>query len=97
MAAGLSLQPVYVVELSLRLSPMPVSVQRKELGDAQSLYAEIKKALETSEPRVLELTCEKAEEKRVSLLSSELVALQIYEKSAAGGGGSKRPGFTFDN
>ncbi|MCP9772521.1 hypothetical protein KBY66_07755 [Synechococcus sp. Tobar12-5m-g] len=87
---------MYVVELSLKLSPMPVSVQRKELSDAQALYAEIKTALETGQPRVLELSCEKAEEKRVSLLSSELVALQIYEKSAAGGGGSKRPGFSFD-
>ncbi|PZU96847.1 MAG: hypothetical protein DCF24_13460 [Cyanobium sp.] len=93
---GLSLQAVYVVELSLKLSPMPVSVQRKELGDAQALYDRIKNALESGQPRVIELTCEKAEEKRVSLLSSELVALQIYEKSAAGGGGSKRPGFSFD-
>ena len=87
---------MYVVELSLKLSPMPVSVQRKELSDAQALYGQIKAALESGQPRLLELTCEKAEEKRVSLLSSELVALQIYEKSAAGGG-SKRPGFSFDS
>jgi hypothetical protein len=61
---------VYVVELSLKLSPMPVSVQRKELADAQALYSQIMAVLESGHPRVLELSCEKAEEKRVSLLSS---------------------------
>jgi hypothetical protein len=87
---------VYVVELSMKLSPMPIAVQRKELGDAQALYGEIRGAMESGHPRVLELSCEKSEEKRVSLLSSELVAVQIYEKSTTGGGG-KRPGFSFDS
>jgi hypothetical protein len=88
---------VYVVELSLKLSPMPVSVQRKELADAQALYSQIMAVLESGHPRVLELSCEKAEEKRVSLLSSELVAVQLYERSAAGGTGTKRPGFSVDS
>jgi len=95
VASGLSFNPVYVVELSLKLSPMPISVQRKELTDAQTLYGEIKAALESGQPKVLELSCEKAEEKRISLLSSELVAVQLYEKSTTGGVGSKRPGFSF--
>lgn len=80
----------------MKLSPMPIAVQRKELGDAQALYGELRGAMESGHPRVLELSCEKAEEKRVSLLSSELVAVQIYEKSTTGGGG-KRPGFTTDS
>ena len=88
---------VYVVELSLKLSPMPVSVQRKELADAQALYSQIMAVLESGHPRVLELSCEKAEEKRVSLLSSELVAVQLYERSAAGCTGTKRPGFSVDS
>ncbi len=87
---------MYVVELSLKLSPMPIAVQRKELAAAQSLFGEIRAAMESGHPRVLELTCEKAEEKRVCLLSSELVGVQMYEKSAVGGG-SKRPGFSFES
>ena len=86
---------MYVVELSIRLSPMPVAVQRKELADAEALYNQVKQALETGSPRVLELRCEKDEDKRISLLSSELVAVQLYEKSAMGSSG-KRPGFSFD-
>ena len=86
---------MYVVELSIRLSPMPVAVQRKELADAEALYDQVKQALDTGSPRVLELRCEKDEDKRISVLSSELVAVQVYEKSAMGGSG-KRPGFSFD-
>lgn len=87
---------MYVVELSIRLSPMPVAVQRKELADAEALYTQVQQALETGSPRVLELRCEKDEDKRISLLSSELVAVQMFEKSAMGGSG-KRPGFSFDD
>ena len=83
---------MYVIELSLRLSPMPVAVQRRELEAAQALYGEVRQALEHGQPRVLELTCEKEEHKRISLLSSEIVAVQIYEKSATGTG-ARRPGF----
>ena len=86
---------MYVVELSLKLSPMPIAVQRKELVDAQDLYGQILQALEGSGPRVLELSCEKEPEKKVSLLTSEVVAVQMFEKSAAAAGG-KRPGFSFD-
>jgi len=86
---------MYVVELSLRLSPMPVAVQRKDLDAARSLYREVRQALESGQPKLLELTCEKDEHKSVTLLSSEVVSVQIYEKSAVGGGG-KRPGFSLE-
>jgi hypothetical protein len=87
---------MYVVELSLKLSPMPIAVQRKELADAQSLYDTVKQALEGGGSRVLELTCEKEADKKVSLLTSEVVAVQVYEKSASASSG-KRPGFSFDS
>jgi hypothetical protein len=84
---------MFVVELSLKLSPMPISVQRKELQAAQALYQEIRGAMQQGEPQLLELRCEKAEEKQVTLLSAEILAVQLYEKSALGAG-SKRPGFS---
>ena len=52
-------------------------------------------ALEQGQPRLLELTCEKVEGKRLSVLTSDLLAVQIYEKTAATGG-TKRPGFSFE-
>lgn len=74
---------------------MPIAVQRKEQSAAQDLYNQIKQAMESGQPRLLELNCEKEESKRISLLTSEVVAVQTYEKSSLGGG-SKRPGFSFD-
>jgi hypothetical protein len=87
---------VYVIELALRMSPVPISVQRKEQADAESLYQQIRQALEQGQPRMLELTCEKMEDKKVTMLISEVLAVQLYEKTA-GAGGSKRPGFSFDS
>ena len=86
---------MFVVELSLKLSPMPISVQRKELSAATALYEDIKRAMESGQPRLLELSCEKAEEKRIAVLSSEVLGVQMYEKSAMGAG-SKRPGFSIE-
>ena len=87
---------MYVIELALRMSPVPVSVQRKEAEAAEALYQQIRRALESGQPRLLELTCEKVEGKKVTLLTSEVLAVQLYEKTAATGG-SKRPGFSFDS
>ena len=87
---------MYIVELALRMSPVPVSVQRKELADADALYQQIRQAIDHGQPRLLELTCEKVDGKKVTLLVSEVLAVQLYEKASATGG-SKRPGFSFDS
>lgn len=83
---------MYIVELALRMSPMPVSVQRKELHDAEALYQQVRQSLEQGQPRLLELSCDKVEGKRLSVLTSDVLAVQIFEKASATGG-SKRPGF----
>ena len=84
---------MFVVELSLKLSPMPISVQRKSQEAAQSWYGEIHQAMESGHPQLMALRCEKSEEKQICLRSSEIVSVQLYEKSAMGAG-SKRPGFS---
>jgi len=89
-----SLIAVYVIEIALKLSPLPLSVERKELGEAEALYSQIKQCLQQGQNNVLELTCEKVEDKKVALLTGEVLAVQMYEKTAASGG-SKRPGFSF--
>jgi hypothetical protein len=45
---------------------------------------------------LIELTCEKDPHKRISVLSAELLAVQLYEKTTAGSGG-RRPGFSFES
>ncbi len=87
---------MYVIELALKFSPLSLSVQRKELTDAKNLYKQVRQAIERGQPRVLELSCEKVEDKKVAVLVAELLAVQIYEKTASSGG-TKRPGFSFES
>ena len=83
---------MYCIELTIKLSPMPLVVQRKEHADAQRLYSEVVDFIQKGNPRLLELTCEKVEDKRITVLVSEITAVQIYEKTSSST--SKRPGFS---
>jgi hypothetical protein len=85
---------MYIVEISLKLTPMPFSVQRKVLEDAQGIYDRVLEAMRSGTPQLLELTCEHQPEKKVTLLASEITAVQFYEKSGSAMTG-KRPGFAF--
>ena len=85
---------MYLIELALKLSPIPLSVQRKELDDAKDLYQFIKKSLSNGEPKLLELSCEQIEDKKIAVLISEVLAVQMYEKTSVVG--TRRPGFSFD-
>ena len=74
---------------------MPLIVQRKEHADAQRLYSEVIDSIQKGNQSFLELTCEKVENKRITVLASEITAVQIYEKTS--GSTSKRPGFSLQN
>jgi len=74
---------------------MPLVVQRKEHGDAQRLYSEVADAIQQGNQKLLELTCEKVEDKKITVLVSEITAVQIYEKTSTGT--SKRPGFSLQD
>ena len=86
---------MYCIEITIKLSPIPLIVQRKEHGDAQSLYSEVLDSIHKGNQRFLELTCEKVEDKKVAVLVSEISAVQIYEKTSSST--SKRPGFSLKN
>tara|TARA_Y100001968_G_scaffold293633_1_gene299678 strand:+ start:91 stop:354 length:264 start_codon:yes stop_codon:yes gene_type:complete len=87
---------VYCIELTIKLSPLPLIVQRKEHGDAKRLYSEVIDSIKKGNQKLLEMTCEKVEDKKITVLVSEIIAVQIYEKTSSSGG-SKRPGFSFQN
>ena len=82
---------MYCIELTIKFSPMPLVVQRKEHGDAQRIYSEVVNSIQKANQKLLELTCEKVEDKRITVLVSEITAVQIYEKTSSST--SKRPGF----
>ena len=88
---------MYSLEISLRYSPFPLSIQKKNYEDVKRIYDEIKEFMNSDNlnPTLIELSCEKVRDKLITVLAKEVISVQIYEKSAVAGG-SKRPGFSLD-
>ncbi len=88
---------MYSLEISLRYSPFPLSIQKKEYEDIKRIYDEIKDFMNSNNQNssLIELSCEKVQDKLITVLAKEVISVQIYEKSALAGG-SKRPGFSLD-
>jgi len=88
---------MYSLELSLRYSPFPIAIQKKELEDVKRIYDEIKNSMnETTETsKLIELRCDKVQDKLISVRAQEIISVQIYEKSSVAGG-AKRPGFSLN-
>ncbi|WP_017720035.1 hypothetical protein [Kamptonema formosum] len=84
---------MYIIDVALKLSPLPVSVQRKSAEDAEALYQEIVEAMRTGHPQILEIACDQVPDKKVSLLSSEICAIQKYQKSSTTAASGRAPGF----
>ncbi|MEI6379820.1 MAG: hypothetical protein WCO81_02880 [Cyanobacteriota bacterium ELA615] len=81
---------MYSIDLILRDTPLPISVQRKEKVDAESLYQAIKGNLDSDSRELLELTCEKEEDKKIAILTERIVAVSLSKKT---GGSARTPGF----
>ena len=88
---------MYSLEISLRYSPFPLSIQKKDYEDVKRIYNEIKDSMQGNDQNsnLIELSCEKVQDKMISVVAKEVISVQIYEKSAVAGG-SKRPGFSLD-
>ena len=87
---------MYSLELSLRYSPFPLSIQKKEFDDVKQIYDEIKSSMnETLESKLIELRCDKVQDKLIAVRSKEIISVQIYEKSSVAGG-AKKPGFSLN-
>ena len=88
---------MYLLELSMRYSPFPLSIQKKEFEDVKQIYDEIKNAMNENveSSNLIELRCDKVQDKLIAVRAKEVISVQIYEKSSVAGG-SKRPGFSLD-
>ena len=88
---------MYTLELSLRYSPFPLSIQKKEFEDVKTIYDAIKNSMsETLEnSKLIELSCDKVQDKLIAVKAGEIISVQIYEKSSVAGG-AKRPGFSLN-
>ncbi|NEP47672.1 MAG: hypothetical protein F6K65_02095 [Moorea sp. SIO3C2] len=83
---------MFTIDLILRNTPMPLSVQRKSEEEAQATYQEILTAMRSGHPQLLELSCDHQPEKKIGVLSDQISAAMISQKSGATGSG-RTPGF----
>ena len=87
---------MYTIELTLRYSPFPISIQKNDYEQALNIFNDIKSMMQDQNNNSLvNISCEKMKDKSVAVLAREIIAIQVYEKSALAGG-SKRPGFSLD-
>ncbi len=83
---------MFTIDIILKSTSVSLSVQRKLEGDAETVYQQVMDAIRASQPQILELTCEKNPEKKVAVLSSEISAVVVSQKSGASATG-RSPGF----
>ncbi len=83
---------MFSIDLSVKHTAMPLSVQKKEQGDADTLYQKIVDAMNSGQPKLLELTCDKQQDKKITVLSDQISAVIISQKSGMAATG-RPPGF----
>jgi hypothetical protein len=83
---------MFTIDLTLKNTPLPLSVQRKTAEGAEKTYQEVVKAMRSEKPELLELTCEHQPEKKIAVLANNIAGVMISQKSGAAGAG-RVPGF----
>lgn len=83
---------MFTIDLTLKTTPVPLSIQRKSAEEAQATYQEITKAMQATTPQLLELTCDHQPDKKIGVLSDQIGAVMISQKSGAAATG-RVPGF----
>ncbi|CBN58895.1 MULTISPECIES: hypothetical protein [Kamptonema] len=83
---------MFTIDIIVKSTSVSLSVQRKSADDADAVYQQVLEAIRATQPQVLELTCEKNPEKKVAVLSSEISAVVVSQKSGASATG-RSPGF----
>jgi hypothetical protein len=84
---------MFVIDITLKNSPITLSVQRKAEEDAKAVYQQVLTAVRSGNPVTLELTCEQMVGKIVGVLVSEVAAVQMSEKSSTATASGRPPGF----
>lgn len=84
---------MFTIELTLKHTAMPLSVQKKEQSEADALYSSITESLRSGGGHLVEIACDQQPHKRISVLGSEIAAVQIFEKSGTATASGRPPGF----
>ncbi|HLP90398.1 MAG TPA: hypothetical protein VK184_17655 [Nostocaceae cyanobacterium] len=83
---------MFTIDLSIKNTAFPVSVQRKTAEDAEAVYQLVLAAMRSGNPDIVELKCEGKTEKKIAVRASEISGIQISQKDGAATPG-RSPGF----
>lgn len=84
---------MFTIDLSIKNTAFPISVQRKTAEDAEAVYQLILAAMRSGNPDIVELKCEGKTDKKIAVRASEISGVQIIEKDGATTSSGKAPGF----
>lgn len=83
---------MYTIDIVLQDIPLPISVQRKESEAAESLYQQLLQVMRSGSSDLVELTCEKDEDKKVAVKGNLISGISLNKKSGGMAEG-RVPGF----
>lgn len=72
---------MFTIELNLRGNPVPIIISRKDQEGADSLYQLLTAAMQGDGEKVLHLTCDKQEGRKIAVLGAEILAIQVSSKT----------------
>lgn len=84
---------MYTIDLTVRNTAFPISIERKSAEDAEAIYQLILTAIRSGNPDIVELQSEGKTEKKVAIRSSEICGVQITQKDGSAAGSGRPPGF----
>ncbi|MCS6959222.1 MAG: hypothetical protein RMK91_04155 [Pseudanabaenaceae cyanobacterium SKYGB_i_bin29] len=74
---------MFTIEINLRSNPVPVIIMRKDQEGADQLYHTLVQAMQGEGEKVLQLTCDKQEGRKIAVLGAEILAVQLSSKTGA--------------
>jgi hypothetical protein len=84
---------MFTIDLTVKNTAFPISIQRKTAEDAEAVYQLIVTAMRSGTPEIVELKCEGKAEKKVAVRISEISGVQLVQKDGVATGSGRPPGF----
>ncbi|NJR20010.1 MAG: hypothetical protein HC785_33055 [Calothrix sp. CSU_2_0] len=83
---------MFTIDLTVKNTAFPLSVQRKTSEDAEAVYQLVITAMRSGTPDIIELKCEGKVEKKIAVRASEISGVQFAQREGAAASG-RSPGF----
>ncbi|MBE9005944.1 hypothetical protein IQ259_13020 [Fortiea sp. LEGE XX443] len=84
---------MFTIDISVRNTAFPISVQSKSPEDAEAVYQLILAAMRSGNPDIVELKCEGKAEKKIAVRASEISGVQVIQKDGVSTSSGRAPGF----